>query len=276
MPIKVLTLNLWNQDGPWPERAKLLRGWLDRLEPDLIGFQEVLRGSGVDQLQELLDGRGYHVEYARSGPFWADESLDIGIAAASRWPIAEHEVLALPQGDYTDPCVAVSITTRSPLGPISFTTTHLMYALLTGGWVREQQVCALAELVLRRRPKGGFPPVVCGDFNARPESSEIRFMKGLQSLDGRILYLLDAWEHAGDGSAGETVAARNPYCTLPGNLDLRIDYVFVGPTLPGTPGRIERCSVTCDTAENGVLPSDHFGVYVELAGAPSSLSPLTK
>ncbi len=266
MSIKVLSLNLWNQDGPWPERAKLVRTWLDRLQPDLIGFQEVLHGPGVDQLQELLDGRGYYVEYARAGPFWEDESLDFGNAAASRWPIAEHEVLALPQGDYTDPCVALSITTESPLGPISFTTTHLMYAWYAG-WVREQQVRALAELVIRRRPKGGFPPIVCGDFNAGPESSEIRFMKGLQSLDGKSFYLLDAWEHAGDGSRGETVAARNAYSLLPGNLDLRVDYVFVGPARPATPGRIESCAVVCDEGENGVFPSDHFGVYTELTSS---------
>ena len=125
MPIKVLTLNLWNQDGPWPERAKLVRAWLDRLEPDLIGFQEVLSGPGVDPLHELLDGRGYHVEFARAGPYREDESLDFGNAAASRWPIAEREVLALPQGDYIDGCVALSITAESPLGPISFTTTPL-------------------------------------------------------------------------------------------------------------------------------------------------------
>jgi len=266
MPIKVLTLNLWNRDGPWPERAKLVRAWLDRLEPDLIGFQEVLSGPGVDPLHELLDGRGYHVVYARAGPFWADESLDFGNAAASRWPIAEHEVLVLPQGDFADGCVALSITTESPLGPISFTTTHLMYAG-RAGWVRERQVCALTDLVLRRRPRGGFPPIVCGDFNAGPEAAEIRFLKGLQSLDGRSCYLLDTWEQAGDGSPGETMAVRNPYCLLPGRLGLRLDYVFVAPAPPGAPGQIESCAVVCDEDENGVFPSDHFGVYTELTSS---------
>lgn len=266
MSIKVLTLNLWNQDGPWPDRARLVRAWLDRLEPDLLGFQEVLRGPEVDQLRELLDGRGYHVEYAPAGPFWNDESLEFGCAAASRWPIAEREALALPRGDYTNPCVALSITADSPLGSISFTTTHLMYAWQAGR-VREQQVRVLADLVLRRSPKGGFPSIVCGDFNARPDSSEIRFMKGLQSLEGQSCYLLDAWEQGGDGSRGETMAARNAHCVLPGKLDLRLDYVFVAHGLPGAPGRIESCAVVCDESENGIFPSDHFGVYVELTSS---------
>jgi endonuclease/exonuclease/phosphatase family metal-dependent hydrolase len=234
------------------------------LEPDLIGFQEVLRGPGIDQLHELLDGRGYTTEFARASAFWEDESLDFGVAAASRWPVESHETLKLPRGTFRDARVALSITTTSPSGPISFTTTHLMYTP-HGGWVREQQVRALAELVLRRRPRGGFPPVVCGDFNAGPEASEIRFLKGLQSLDGKSCYLLDAWEHGGDGGGGETMAARNTYCLLPGNRDLRLDYVFVGPAMPGAPGRIERCALVCDAEENGIFPSDHFGVCTELS-----------
>jgi endonuclease/exonuclease/phosphatase family metal-dependent hydrolase len=263
MPIKVLSLNVWNHEGPWPERAKLIRAWLDRLEPDLIGFQEVLRGPGIDQLRELLDGRGYHVEYAPAGPFWLDESLEFGNAAANRWPITEHEVLTLPRRSFADSCVALSITTESPLGPISFTTTHLMY-YGHAGWVRELQVRELAGFVLRRRPRGGFPPILCGDFNARPESSEIRFMRGLQSLDSKSCYLLDSWEHAGDGSGGETIAARNVYSQLPGRVDIRIDYIFVGPALSSQPGAIESCAVLCNEIENGVFPSDHFGVYAEL------------
>lgn len=266
MSIKVLTLNLWNRDGPWPERARLVRSWLDRLEPDLIGFQEVLSGPGVDPLEELLDGRGYSVEYAPVGPVAEGEALVFGNSAASRWPIADREVLELPHGDFADRCVALSITADSPLGPISFTTTHLMYAWYAGV-VREQQVRALADLVLRRCPRGGFPAIVCGDFNARPDSSEVRFLKGLQSIEGKSCYLLDAWEQAGDGSGGETVVARNPYTVLPGKLDLRLDYVFTATPWPGAPGRLERCAVVCDEAENGVFPSDHFGVYAELASA---------
>ena len=34
MTLRILTLNLWNTDGPWPDRARRIGEWLDRLEPE--------------------------------------------------------------------------------------------------------------------------------------------------------------------------------------------------------------------------------------------------
>jgi hypothetical protein len=42
----VLTLNVWNREGPWPDRLPLIRSWIERLQPDLIGFQEVVVNAG--------------------------------------------------------------------------------------------------------------------------------------------------------------------------------------------------------------------------------------
>ena len=99
--LKVLTLNLWNSSGPWAERAKLIREWLDRLEPDLIGLQEVVRQPGLDQLAELFEGSGYHTDYVAASPFWKDGGEDrvgeVGNAVASRFPILERAELRLPE-----------------------------------------------------------------------------------------------------------------------------------------------------------------------------------
>jgi hypothetical protein len=51
--LAVLTLNVWNREGPWPERLPLISSWIDRLQPDLIGLQEVVDASHT---QELLGG----------------------------------------------------------------------------------------------------------------------------------------------------------------------------------------------------------------------------
>ena len=269
MTLSVLTLNIWHDSGPWKDRVQRIRAWIDRLEPDLIGFQEVLRGSRVDQAADILEGTDYARDYARAIDFWNDPSLAFGNAVAARWPIVEREELALPASDDGEKRVALSVTVGAPFGPVSFTTTHLNWKLHHGA-VRERQVVALCQLVLQRRPRGGFPPILVGDFNAAPESAEIRYVTGLQSLEGRSMYLRDAWAEAGAGGAGITWSNGNDYARPWLEPERRIDYVFVGAPRPDGTGLVERCLVVCDGAEGGVWPSDHFGVYAELRTEPQT------
>ena len=70
--VSVLSLNLWHDSGPYEARRKLLQQWIERLDPDVIGFQEALRGPGFDQVAELLGDTEYHVEYAAASTFWRD------------------------------------------------------------------------------------------------------------------------------------------------------------------------------------------------------------
>ena len=271
MTISVLSLNIWNNDGPWKERAERIRAWIDRLEPDLVGFQEVLVGPGTDQARELLPD-GWAVEWARAVDFWKDASLGFGVAVASRWPLRDREVLELPDNGDGERRVALTATVDAPVGPISFTCTHLNFRLHHGN-VRERQVVALGDMALRRRPRGGFPPVVVGDFNAEPDSSEIRYVSGLQTLEGGSLYLRDAWAYAGDGGPGITWSNRNPYARPWLEPDRRIDYVFVGKPRTDGLGNIESCRVVCDDEKGGVWPSDHFGVCCELRSEPLTSAP---
>lgn len=266
MRLSVMTLNIWHDSGPWKDRALLIRRWIDRLRPDLVGFQEVLCGPHLDQARELVDGRGYHTEFARAIDFWRDPAIGFGNAAASRWPISQREELRLPDGGDDERRVALSVTVDAPVGPVSFTVTHLNWKLHHGA-VRERQVVELCDLVLRRRPRGGFPPVLVGDFNAEPDSAEIRYVSGLQSIDGRSVHLRDAWRSAGRGD-GLTWSNRNDYARPWLEPDRRIDYVFVGPPAAGGLGWIEEARVVCAESEGGVWPSDHFGVYAELRAEP--------
>ena len=270
MALSVLTLNLWHDQGPWPERAVRVREWIDRLDPDLIGFQEALRGNGRDQVAELTEGLGYQLAFAAASPVRRDDSSyspgEFGNAVASRFPILESEAIRLPDAGDGEKRCAISATLDSPLGPISFTCTHLHWKFRSGE-VRERQVQAVCELVLRRRVKGGFPSLLVGDFNAEPESAEIRFVTGLQSLGGRSVAFLDAWRVAGSG-AGITWSNQNPYARCNLEPDRRIDYVFAGFPMRNGLGQLLDCRVVCNDEKNGVWPTDHFGVYAELRSEP--------
>ena len=56
----------------------------------------------------------------------------------------------------------------------------------------------------------GFPPVLMGDFNAEPDSDEIRYLRGYHSRLGRSVYFADCFAAAGDGSPGLHLRARQP------------------------------------------------------------------
>lgn len=273
MTLKVLTVNIWHDQSPWSERSVLLRKWIDRLDPDLIGFQEVLVGDGVDQVREILGDEGdrldYHLDYGPAMTLPDRKHLQFGNAIASRWPIQDREEISLPDRGDWESRAALSVTIDSPHGPIGLTCTHLHWQFHHGN-VRERQVELLAARAWKRRPESGFPPIVLGDFNAEPDSDEIRFMTGRHSLAGQSVAFLDAWEVAGDSSLpgeagrGITWSNRNDYARVEYEPRRRIDYIFVG--LPGRKGLgwVEECRVVCNEEENGVWPTDHFGVYAEL------------
>jgi endonuclease/exonuclease/phosphatase family metal-dependent hydrolase len=267
--LKVLTINLWNDQGPYERRRERIRDWITRLDPDVIGFQEVIKGAGIDTASDQVPD-GFHVEFGAAIPFWLDREKEFGNAVASRWPIADSDVAELP-GERDERRIALSVTIDAPFGPLSFTSTHLNFKL-HHGYVRTQQVVPLCALALRRRPRDGFPPIITGDFNAEPDSDEIRYVSGFHSIDGTSVQFFDAWRVAGDGSPGYTWSNRNDYARIALEPDRRIDYVFVGyPIRLGDRygvGHIEKCRVVCDHEEDGVWPSDHFGVYAELRTEP--------
>lgn len=267
MPIRILTLNLWHDQGPWPRRRERVRDWIARLDPDVIALQEVLRGPSIDQLNELFGGSGFHLEFAQATPFWRDASLAFGNAVVSRWPIQDRETLALPDAGDHEKRVALAVTISTPHGPLGFTVTHLHWKL-HHGWVRERQVVALADFVRRRRPGLELPPILAGDLNAEPDSAEIRYLTGLQSIDGRSVLFYDAWRVAGDGGPGTTWSNRNEYARVAIEPERRIDYVLTGYPQASGVGRIERCRVVCDDVVDRVWPSDHFGVLAEIRTEP--------
>ncbi len=263
--LTVMTLNIWNYEGPWEQRLPLIRDWIRLLDPDLIALQEVLLGEDYDQAAGIFEGFDYHLEYAGEMDYWDDPSLRFGNLIASRWPIDNREITLLPMAGKPDQRCLLSTRIDSPHGVISFSTTHLS-AGLHQGYIREQQVQVIGETLLERRTANDIPTIFCGDFNATPDSAEIRFIKGLQSMGGKSLYFLDAWEQVGDGSAGYSFTPRNAYLADRPLVPRRLDYIFV-EHLAGPTGLLRRCDLVCHTPRRGIYPSDHFGLFAEISTA---------
>ncbi len=271
--LRVLTLNCWNICEPFDARLRLLRAGIEALQPDLVGLQEIIvRADGFDQGRRIFDGLPYHLLYGpaarfRDGHFLGHDAEGdaFGNLVASRWPFRATKVTALP-GDETHEFRSVTTAMiDSPHGAVFFATTHLHWQA-HHGYIRERQVVALADVIAEHSRGADFPPILVGDFNADPDSDEIRFLCGLTSLQGRSIFLQDAWRLAGDGTPGFTWDNRNPYAAMLFEPNRRLDYIFVGPAdyLRGGRGWIDHVRVVMNEATDGVFPTDHFGVLAEV------------
>jgi endonuclease/exonuclease/phosphatase family metal-dependent hydrolase len=262
--VRVATLNIWNRFGPWDQRLAAIRAGIAALAPDLIGLQEVLRlspgdGDALDQSAVIASGFGYHVAYAR-----AHDERWYGNAALSRWPITRSEVFELPRGGTEEKRTLLYAEIASPHGQIPFFVTHLNWKF-DEGHVREAQVRDIAQRIASIVRADAFPAILVGDFNAEPDSDEIRFLRGLTGLGNtRRVYYQDAFGLAGDGTPGHTFAQRNTFAAPLREPDRRIDYVFVRGRDERMRGEPIEARVCFDTDADGSFASDHFGVIATL------------
>ncbi|WP_103501139.1 MULTISPECIES: endonuclease/exonuclease/phosphatase family protein [unclassified Streptomyces] len=278
VPVRILTWNLWWRFGPWEERRKAILAVLREVRPDVIALQEVW-SAGPDNLAALLaDELELECVFAPAGvpPHWhghTDPSVGVGNAVLSRWPIAESEVRALPDaGGPAEGRVALYTLIDAGAARVPLLTTHL-HAVPTGSAVRVAQVSELARFIAEVRGRGDFPAVVTGDFNAEPDSDELRLFGGVKTAPVvPHQAMVDVWRHADPGQPWATWSAANPYIRHPMDVDTRIDYIHVGMRPLGAPGPFGVRSVRLagDGPVDGVWPSDHLAVVADLI---SPLSP---
>jgi endonuclease/exonuclease/phosphatase family metal-dependent hydrolase len=258
---RAATLNIWSRFGSWEDRLVAIREGLRALSPDVIGLQEVLRFEGLDQAALVSEGLGYHVAWGQASE---NHGFPTGNAILSRWPIARSETIPLPDGGSDERRSIVFAELDAPFGKVPFFCTHLNWKF-HHGHIRQLQVKALADAVARLAPLGGFPPVLAGDFNAEPDSDEIRFMRGLTGLGGPCVYFADAFGVAGDGSLGITFSKRNAFAGPLREPERRIDYVFVRGPDDAQRGEPQAAKVCFDQPDSrGTFPSDHFGVVATI------------
>jgi endonuclease/exonuclease/phosphatase family metal-dependent hydrolase len=264
--LRVVTLNFWGIEPPLHRRLALAERQLAALAPDAIGVQEVrpLDGqAGTTTAAHLADRLGMHHVYEVATRWGGGQE---GLAILSRHPILEHRALPLPEARPTEARILLSARLDTGAGPIWVHTTHLHYRL-DDGVARERQVAALDAAIraLGREPSDP-PQILCGDFNSTDDSDEMRFLRGLHTLDGRRTHWQDAWLRLHPTERGITWSSENeqtrPLRSL--DIDRRIDYVLVTSRKKDGRGTIERCEVVLTDRDGDICASDHYGVLAEV------------
>lgn len=261
--LRLLTLNCWNVSGPWKQRREEIVEWLRRLEPDIVCLQEILGDAdGTRNTARWLAERAGFPAVAVGG-VEARPGVIFGNAVLSRRPIDHEAVHELPTAPRPGDVQRLLLHTRT--AGVDVFCTHLT-SLFECGEQRERQVLAIEEVVRTHAdPAAALPPILAGDFNAEPDSTEIRFLTGSTSLGGRSTYFQDAWRVAGGREPGWTWHNDNPFAAAEFEPDRRIDYVFVGFRRDDGRGRVTAASVVCDHPLTGTFPSDHYGLLVDIA-----------
>jgi endonuclease/exonuclease/phosphatase family metal-dependent hydrolase len=268
--LRCLTLNLWGAEPPLDRRMALVVEGIRALSPDVVALQEVQdRPDLPNQAEALGKALGMTHVFAPAVAFRGGHE---GVAVLSRLPVIAHAQAPLPHAtaDEARVLLSVGIDTGQP-NPTWVHTSHLNYRLQHGR-EREDQMMAIADVVASR--PDSLPQIVLGDFNARPDSDEIRWMCGLTTLGGRRVFFQDAWAVLHPGEFGWTWAAANrqtaPLSFLQPNR--RLDYVFVTAARRDGRGRILDCRIVLDQPDaTGLFASDHYGVFAEVQLEPDSV-----
>ena len=202
--LKILCYNL-----RFGELASLeqLADFIKEQNPDIVALQEVdvktnrpraPHQNGKDFITELGFRTGLLTAYAKTIPH---EGGYYGIGILSKFPFVETRriMLPFPEGAREQRAMLSSVIELDNGRLLTFVCTHLDY---TTSFVRQEQVKAINE-ELKGNP---YPMIVCGDFNATPDSPEIS--QGMA-----------AWKQVSNSDF--TIPANNPKST--------IDYIFCYP-----------------------------------------------
>lgn len=269
--MRIATYNLWNAPVRWPERLDAAGEELVRLDADVVALQEVAAQVGED---DGRDAAKYLAERCSYGyvetRFYPNDPYE-GLAFLSKQPLRLIEA-----GWDTDlPALAnCGLRVRVSVGgtEVAITNVHLDWENIAS---REAQIVQVVTWI-ETRPEAGCYEMLCGDFNATPDSSIYRFLKDQQTLLGREPG--SNWHdlarfHAerGGGSPEPTLDFwRNPRWRDAPTLEIpmRVDWILLrdvfntGLPYPGVPDA--GIFGTHPMLQMQVVPSDHYGVYANL------------
>ena len=152
-----------------------LADFIKSQNPDVVALQEVdvktyrdraPHQNGKDFITELGYRTGMLTAYAKTIPHAGGY---YGIGILSKYPFAQTKrvMLPMPEGAVEQRALLIADVELPGGKMITVVSTHLDY---TTSAVRQAQVKALNEALINNR----YPMIVAGDFNAKPDSPEIK------------------------------------------------------------------------------------------------------
>ena len=253
--VRVVTWNVWGLYGPWQEREAAIEATLQVARADVVVLTESWSRDHDSQCARLADSLGLQHHCFSGVPAQEDEAALSGVAVMSRWPI---------QRESSHTCGAARVQfaeLAGRRGPIQ------VFGLVMDAWwfdqseARQQAIQQLLSCIDELQNRA--PLVLCGDFNADPDSDEIRMLTGRMAAPVPGLSFYDAWEVAGL-TPGHTWSNSNPWATQLLWPDRRIDYIFSAAPRVGGAGHPMDAELLGRAPVNNTYPSDHYALRADL------------
>lgn len=253
--MRVMTFNIWNYNPPWNERRALIVDLIKHHQPDVVALQETRhdfrfeRGRG--QGEQIAELAGYHPTFAVGQVYVPVLRVDEGLTILTRAEPARTAVTQLTshpreRADQNQR-ICLCVTVPGEGGPFHIIDTHFSLSEVA----RRTNALEAARFVAEQAQGG--PAVLMGDLNAEPDAPEIRFLTGQEQLEGETARFVDCWTALHPDSPGYTYASFEPV--------RRIDYVLGRNLSAG----IQGVEIIGGEARDGVYPSDHMGIVVDLS-----------
>lgn len=259
--VRVVTWNVWGRYGASHEaRQAGLEDILSKAAPDVICLIEAWRRGASDQAERIADRLG--LPYHLFAGDWQQEDWLSGIGLVSRWRMSEPQRRSLHAEDGTGHGQVLHVTISGDRGPIQLFAVMLDYPLDASA-TRQDQVRQLVSFINQAAYRRDLV-IVCGDFNAGPDSDEIRMLTGRAATAGPGMVFYDSWEMAGDGSAGYTWSNRNPLAAVGLYPDRRFDYILSAWPRRGGVGHPVSCQLLGNRPAAQEQISDHYGLVADL------------
>lgn len=251
--VKVMTINLRNDSDEWKRRFPLIAAEIDRLEPDIIGLQEIeIADDAAEHLNDLLAARG-HAKYnlfQKRKPGIRGFFTGEGVGIMSRWPIVEKHHEDLPEMR-----VSVLARIKHPSGGfIDMTNTHLHHM---GGaeadGIRLEEAKQTIDLVDRN--DDCWPTFLTGDMNTTESSQALKQFVSAGFVDS--YRKVHGAETATTGNTSPIVLREGAFTQNPRK---RIDFVYGRSAGGRTVKPVESVVGLRNHDGKGFYPSDHLGV----------------
>jgi endonuclease/exonuclease/phosphatase family metal-dependent hydrolase len=262
MEFTVMTFNLRtftgrDGDNVWPNRFRRVARTIEDIAPSVIGVQEAHREM-LHDLEPLLQNYRWLGEGREVGltgelcAIWYNEA-EIGIKEQGQFWLSEEPDRVGSRG-WDGQCTRICTWARmylkaEPRNEFYMFNTHLDHR---GQIARENGIALIWRKISERRAALALPAVLTGDFNVTPDNPVIRFMRGLQELDGERAQMTDAYT-ALEGAPGATYHGFRG-----GSEGEPIDYIFVTPDVRVLHTAIDRRTI------DGGYPSDHYPVIARI------------